>query len=377
VKAATSSSINRTNFNSTNNTAPNIKPGSRAVEQPKRPAERVGIPAEAQTGKVDLRLEITAPAAVRPPAFLAGLRIPTVPLRTIWELFREGISGWNRINAPRLGAALAFYSMLSMAPLVVICVSIAGLVFGAETAESRVAEQIQDLVGPTGAEAIRSVLTHPGSASGVVAGIVGLGTLLFGASGVLVELQDSLNLVWGVKSPFTGLRGLVQSRFLSFAMILGIGFLLLVSLLMSAAIAAAGKFFGQFLPAPEVLLHLASIALSFVVITVLFALLYKIVPDTQIEWRDVWVGAAVTSALFSAGKFLIGFYIGKSGVGSAYGAAASLVVFLVWIYYSAQIFFLGAEFTQVYADRRGSRSPYESRHRRAATAAPSQSEPRL
>jgi membrane protein len=279
-----------------------------------------------------------------------------VPFRTIWDLFREAIAGWNRINAPRLGAALAFYTMLSMAPLLVICVSIAALIFGAEAAEGRVAEQIQDLVGPTGAQAIRSVVTHPGTASGVVAGIVGLGTLLFGASGVLVELQDSLNLVWGVKSRFAGLKGLVQSRFLSFAMILGIGFLLLVSLLMSAAIAAAGKFFGQFLPAPEMWLHLGGNVLSFLVITVLFALLYKIVPDTRIEWRDVWVGAAVTSILFSAGKFLIGFYIGKSGIGSAYGAAASLVVFIVWIYYSAQVFFLGAEFTRVYADRRGSRS---------------------
>ena len=287
-----------------------------------------------------------------------------MPLTTIWDLFREGIAGWNRINAPRLGAALAFYTMLSIAPLLVICVSIAGLVFGAEAAESRVAAQIQELVGPIGAQAIRSLLTHPGETSGVVAGIVGLATLWFGASGVLVELQDSLNLVWCVKSRYAGLRGLVQSRFLSFAMILGIGFLLLVSLLMSAAIAATGKFFGQFLPAPEGLLHLASLVLSLVVITVLFALLYKIVPDTRIEWRDVWVGATVTSALFTMGKFLIGYYIGKSGIGSAYGAAASLVVFLVWIYYSAQIFLLGAEFTRVYADRRGSRS------------APSQSEPR-
>jgi membrane protein len=233
-----------------------------------------------------------------------------------------------------------------------------------------VAGEIQELVGPTGAQAIRSLLMHRGQASGVVAGIVGLATLWFGASGVLVELQDSLNLVWGVRSPFAGLRGLVQSRFLSFAMILGIGFLLLVSLLMSAAIAAAGKFFAQFLPAPKALLHIASLVLSFVVITILFALLYKIVPDTRIEWQDVWVGAAVTSALFSTGKFLIGYYIGKSGVGSAYGAAASLVVFLVWIYYSAQVFFLGAEFTRVYADRRGSRSAPPQ------TSAPSRSEPR-
>jgi membrane protein len=148
---------------------------------------------------------------------------------------------------------------------------------------------------------------------------------------------------------------------------------LLVSLLMSAAIAAAGKFFGEFLPAPEVWLHLVGTALSFVVITVLFALLYKIVPDTRIEWRDVWVGAAVTSVLFSAGKFLISFYIGKSGVGSAYGAAASLVVFIVWIYYSAQVFFLGAEFTRVYADRRGSRSrqiPSEAVKTKASGLAP-------
>jgi membrane protein len=249
--------------------------------------------------------------------------------RAIYDLFRKGAASWSKNNAPRLGAALAFYTMLSVAPLLVICVSIAGLIFGAQNAQSRVVEQIQELVGRAGADAIQSVLLHSPASSGILAGIVGLITLLFGASGVMVELHDSLNLVWGVCSPFTGLRGMAQTRFLSFIMVLGIGFLLLVSLMLSAAIAAAGKFFGQFLPAPEGLLHLASLLVSFLVVTALFALLYKTVPDTHIEWRDVWVGAAVTSALYSIGKFLIGVYLGKAGVGSAYGAAASLVVFLV------------------------------------------------
>ena len=172
------------------------------------------------------------------------------------------------------------------------------------------------------------------------------------------ELRDSLNLVWGVKGPRAArnLKGMIKFRFASFAMVLGIGFLLLVSLVLSAAIAAAGKLFGGYLPAPELVLHLGNIVFTFLAVTILFALLYKVVPDIHIEWRDVWIGAAVTSILFSVGKFLIGLYIGKASVGSAYGAAGSLVVFMVWVYYSAQIFFLGAEFTHVFAERHGSRA---------------------
>ena len=281
-------------------------------------------------------------------------------IHTVGNLFRAAGDGWNRINAPRLGAALAFYTMLSTAPLLVICVSIASLVFGAKAAEGRVVEQVQELAGYAAGQALRSVLLHASKSTGAIAGIVGLVTLWFGASGVMVELHDSLNIVWGVRSRLTGIRGLLESRFVSIVMILGIGFLLLVSLLLSTAIAAAGKFFSQFLPAPEALLHLASTALTLLITTILFALLYKVVPDTRIEWEDVWVGAFVTATLFSIGKFFIGLYLGKAGVGSAYGAAASLVVFLVWVYYSAQVFFLGAEFTRAYAERHGSRAPDEA-----------------
>jgi membrane protein len=180
---------------------------------------------------------------------------------------------------------------------------------------------------------------------------------MFGASGVFGELRDALNQVWGVhvKSAST-LVGLVKSRFVSFAMVIGIGFLLLVSLVFSTLIAAAGKFAGGYLPLSEVALHFVNLAISFLGLTLIFALLYKVVPEVYIEWKDVWIGAAVTSVLFSVGKFLIGLYLGKAGIGSAYGAAGSLVVFLVWVYYSAQIFFLGAEFTRMFAERHGSRA---------------------
>jgi membrane protein len=188
-----------------------------------------------------------------------------------------------------------------------------------------------------------------------VATVVGFVVLLVGASGVFGELRDSLNLVWRVKPASQGgLMGMIKYRFFSFAMVLGVGFLLLVSLIVSATIAAAGKFFQQYLPISEGMLHLASSLAGFAIVTLLFALLYKLVPDVHVEWSDVWIGAAVTSLLFSVGKFLIGLYLGKASVGSAYGAAGSLVVFLVWVYYSAQIFLLGAEFTHMFAERHGS-----------------------
>lgn len=277
--------------------------------------------------------------------------------RQAGNLFRESLNGWNAINAPRLGAALAFYAVLSMAPLLVIFVAIARLALGAQVAQGRVVEQVGELAGYAAAHALQSVLLHASKSTGVIAGIAGLITLWFGASGVMVELHDSLNLVWSVPPRASSVRGMLESRAVSFLMILGVGFLLLASLLLSTAIAVVGKFFSGFLPAPEALLHLTSSLVSLAVTTVLFAMLFKVVPDTRIEWQDVWVGAAVTATLFSVGKFLIGFYLGKAGVGSAYGAAASLVVFLVWVYYSAQVFFLGAEFTRVYALRHGSRAP--------------------
>jgi membrane protein len=233
-------------------------------------------------------------------------------------------------------------------------------------------------VGRQGGAVIQNLLLDSSrTASGIVWAVVGVFMLLFGASGVFGELRDSLNLVWGVKATGGGLRGMVRYRFVSFAMVVGIGFLLIVSLLVSTAIAAAGKFFEHFLPAPEALLHVGSTLISFLAVTVLFALLYKVVPDVHIEWQDVWIGAAVTSLLFSIGKFLIGLYLGKASVGSAYGAAGSLVVFLVWVYYSAQIFFLGAQFTHIFAERRGSRAQARSERNRALEAAQAARHPRL
>jgi membrane protein len=269
--------------------------------------------------------------------------------------------------------------MLSMAPLLVFSIGVAGLVFGRQAAEGRIVAQIESLVGSQSGAVIQSLLLDSAkTSSGIIWAVVGVVMLLFGASGVFGELRDALNLVWGVRVTGSGgLLGMVRYRFVSFAMVLGIGFLLMVSLVLSAAIAAAGKFFEQFLPAPEALLHVVSTLVSFLTVTVLFALLYKFVPDVHIEWRDVWIGAAVTSLLFSIGKFLIGLYLGKASVGSAYGAAGSLVVFLVWVYYSAQIFFLGAQFTHIFAERHGSRAQARAERSRALVEAQAERHPKL
>jgi len=281
-----------------------------------------------------------------------------VTVKSVWELIKQTAASWSEINAPRLGASLAFYTLLSIAPLLVVCIGIAGMIFGAKAAQDQISAQIGNVVGWQNAETLQSLLKNASKpAAGITAAVVGFLTLLFGASGVFGELRDSLNLVWGAKSASgAGLMGMIKYRFFSFAMVLGIGFLLLVSLVLSAGIAAAGKFLSGRMPVPESVLHIGSTVVTFVAVTVLFALLYKLVPDVHIEWKDVIIGAAVTSLLFSVGKFLIALYLGKASVGSAYGAAGSLVVFIVWVYYSAQIFFLGAEFTHVFAERHGSRA---------------------
>ncbi len=293
--------------------------------------------------------------------------VEPVSATSVWGLIKQTAVSWDKINAPRLGAALAFYTLLSIAPLLVVCIGIAGMIFGHEMARGQIAYQIQTVVGPHGGKALLGVLEQAAQpAASFTATAVGFLTLLFGASGVFGELRDSLNAVWGVQTNSTaGIMGLIKSRFISFAMVLAIGFLLLVSLVLSAVISAVGKYFQSHLPVPEPALQFGSFAVSFLAVTLLFALLYKVVPDVHIEWQDVAIGAAVTSALFSTGKFLIGLYIGKASVGSAYGAAGSLVVFMVWVYYSAQIFFLGAQFTRVFAERHGSRARrWAERHER-------------
>ena len=300
-----------------------------------------------------------------------------VSIHSLWELGKATVSEWNDINAPRLGAALAFYTMLSIAPLLVLSIAIVGIVVGSNSAQGQVLVQIQNVIGVQGRVAIEGLLEHAHRLSeGLSAVAMGLLLLLFGASGVFGELRDSLNLVWVVK-PGTGWgsTGLIRYRFESFAMVLGIGFLLLVSLVLSAGIAAAGKFFGGYLPVPEAVLHAGNAALSFLAVTILFGLMYKLVPDVRIEWQDVWIGAAVTSALFSLGKFLIGLYLGKASVGSAYGAAGSLAVFLIWVYYSAQIFFFGACFTHAFAERHGSRAQARAERPGAGVSQPSFAQP--
>jgi membrane protein len=282
--------------------------------------------------------------------------------KALWALLKDTAVEWNQDQAPQLGAALAYYAVFSLAPLLVIAVSIAGLVFSREAATGQVVGQIQGLVSQDAAVAIQEIIENANKPeTGIFATIVGVVMLLFGASGVFGELQQSMNAVWDIEpKPKRGLWAMVKDRFFSFSMVLGTGFLLLVSLVISAGLAAMGEFFTGLLPGGEVVLQVVNFIVSLAVITVLFALIFKYIPDAEIAWGDVWIGASATALLFTAGKVLIGLYIGHSSFSSTYGAAASLVVILLWVYYSAQILFFGAEFTQVYANTYGSRIRSES-----------------
>jgi membrane protein len=273
-----------------------------------------------------------------------------------FDLIKESFKGWKKDGALDLGAALAYYTIFSLAPLLLIVTAVAGLVWGREAVQGQLVGQMQGIVGPQGGQAIQTMVANAGKqGGGVLATILGLATILFGATGVFVQLQSALDRIWNVEpKPGAGIWSFIRTRMISFGMILGIGFLLLVSLVVTAAVAAAGKWATGMLPGGETLVNILTFAVSFALITLLFAMIYKVLPDVEIGWRDVWIGAAVTALLFTIGKFLIGFYLAHSTVASTYGAAGSLVVLLLWIYYSSQILFLGAEFTQVYATRYGS-----------------------
>jgi len=278
--------------------------------------------------------------------------------KALWRLLKETVSAWIDDYAASMGAAIAYYTMFSVAPLLLIVIAVAGLIFGREAAQGEVFTQLQGLMGNEGAVAVQGLLKSANEpATGTLAIILGGIALFVGATTVFGELQTSLDRIWRAPSlkKTSGLWTLVRERLLSFGMILTIGFLLLVSLVMSAALAAVGKWWDSSFRGWEAMLHVANFVISFVIITVLFAMIYKILPRVRIAWHDVWIGAAVTSVLFAIGKFAIGLYLGKSGIGSGFGAAGSIVVLLVWVYYSAQIFLLGAEFTWVYAYRFGSR----------------------
>jgi membrane protein len=270
----------------------------------------------------------------------------------IWQLVRRTFQEWSNDKASRLAAALSYYTAVAVAPLLVLLVTGIGWFFGENSAQIQLISQLRGMIGPQGAEVAEAVIENaarPDVAG--IAGILSLATLLWGASNVFVELQDSLNTIWGVeaKQQAKGIWAFVRERFLSFSMILVIGFLLLVSLILGTIISALGGYFGEMMPAAAFLWQIVNFVASFSVTTLLFALIYKVLPDADFSWRDVWMGAAVTALLFTIGKSILGLYLGNQSLSSAYGAAGSFVVMLLWIYYSAQIFFFGAEFTQVYA----------------------------
>jgi membrane protein len=278
--------------------------------------------------------------------------------RDIRSLLEESVDQWSLHKGARLGAALAFYTLLSLAPLLLVVVTIGGAVFGKAAAQSQVIWQVRSIVGPWGATAIQSLLEGAQNKEhGILATLFGVVTLFFGASGVLVELRDALNTIWGVPAPattgFQSLLVFIKERLFSFALVLATGFLLVVSLAVNAWVAALGRY-ALVLPISEALLQGANALISFVVITALFAAIYRVMPEVRIEWRDVVLGAAATSLLFTIGRVLIGFYLGKAAFASTYGATASFVLLIVWVYYSGQIFFLGAEFTRAFASRYGS-----------------------
>lgn len=268
---------------------------------------------------------------------------------------KETYTRWSDHQAPRLGASVAFYSILSFAPLLVLITAVIAIVFGHESAQAALVNEARQLIGERGADTVSSLLKNAQKpATGTFASLIAFVTLLFGASGVFTELQDALNIMWDAPNQKTsGIKALLKQRLFSFGMVLSVGFLLLVSLLLSAGLAYIGHSFGQLVPLPPFVLESINFVVSFAVIAVLFSLMFKYVPAVHVHWQDVIVGGIGTALLFTIGKLLLGLYLGKASVGSTYGAAGSLVAVVVWIYYSAQIFFFGAEFTRVYADAKG------------------------
>jgi membrane protein len=272
-------------------------------------------------------------------------------MNSLITLFKDTFTKWSEHKAPRLGAALAYYALFSLTPLLMIAIAVSSFFVG-PGAQGQIVSQLDTLLGHSVANAIGDVLTHAHQEphSSVMATVVGVVTLLLGAAGLFGQLQDALNTVWDVAPrPGRGLWGMIKDRFMSFAMVAGVMFLLLVSLLLSAALEGMSQFMGA-----GGMLEIANFFLSFAVITGLFAMMFKILPDVEIRWADVWLGAAMTALLFVVGKTALGFYLGHSSTTSTYGAAGSLVLLLIWVYYASQILLFGAEFTQVYANLYGS-----------------------
>jgi membrane protein len=275
----------------------------------------------------------------------------------VWGLLSETYKEWRQDNAQTLGAALAFYTTFSLAPLLIIVIAIFGVILGKEIVQLEILRRTQELIGPQGAAAVKMMIGaayRPGT--GLPATIIGILVILIGSTSALVMLTHSLNLIWGAKpNPKAPIWNLVKERLLSFVMILVIGLLLVLSLLLSIVLSFLTGFFQNLLPVPPFFIEVCDFLLSFLLITLLFAVVYKVLPNVKIAWTDVWVGSGITAILFTLGKFLFGMYLARSSIRSAYGAASSLAIILMWVYYSAQVFLIGAELTQVYANRYGSR----------------------
>lgn len=277
--------------------------------------------------------------------------------KLIWSLLKDTFNAWNNDRAPRMGAALAYYTVFSLAPLMVIAIAIASMVFGAQAARGEIVDELANTIGQPAAAAIEDMLRQNNDTGGnTLASIVGLVILLLGASGVFIELEDALNTIWKVPPEKSAtVLAFVRDRFLSFTLVLTTGFLLLVSLTISAGLEAVGRLLTpQSMPGGVVLWQLVNLLFSYLFIALMFALIFKWVPNAVVRWGDVWIGAASTALLFTVGKYLLGLYLGQTGIASAFGAAGSLAVILIWVFYSAQILLLGAEFTHLYAQRFGS-----------------------
>lgn len=299
-----------------------------------------------------------------------GMKLPR-PFAAAADLMRQSGNAWVEDKAPRLGAAISYYTVFSLAPLLLISIAVAGFVVGGDAARDGIINAMGGLIGQDGGKAIEGMIDNAArnKERGIIASTLGVVMLLFGASGAFVELQDSLNTVWGVQTRTAGgIRGFVRHRLFSFALVLGIGFLLLVSLVITAVLSAMGEWMSATLPGGAALWQVVNLVISLGVTAGLFAMIFKLVPDVQIAWRDVAVGAVVTAVLFSVGKFAIGLYLGRSAAASVFGVAGSLAILFIWVYYSAQIVLFGAEFTQVWADTYGSRLRAVSTKRGIAAA---------
>jgi len=282
-------------------------------------------------------------------------------LSETWRLLKAAFEGWWNDRAMSLGASIAFFTVFSLAPMLLTAIAVAGLAFGREAAQGAIVTELGGLLGEQAASALEALIASASNVgSGIIGTTVGIASFLLLVTGAIVELQDDLNIIWKAKPPASyGLLAFIRTRLLSLALVLGIGFLLLVSLIIDAGLSALGAYFEARFSGATAILHLINSIVSFSVAVLLFAMIFKLLPSVEITWHDVWTGSLVTGLLFTLGKFLIGYYLGKSNVASSYGAAASIITILLWIYYSSLILLFGAEFTKAYAESRGSRSGTE------------------